>query len=91
MRDNTGMAVKILYFAWLREKTGIAAEEIALPPGIATVAALMAWMQGRNAGFAAAFADPGLVRCAVDQEFRPASAGIAGAAEIAFFPPVTGG
>jgi molybdopterin synthase sulfur carrier subunit len=83
--------MRILYFAWLREKIGLGAEEILLPPQVETVGALMAWLQARGPGYAAAFAGERLVRCAVDQEFATPGASIANATEIAFFPPVTGG
>jgi molybdopterin synthase sulfur carrier subunit len=84
-------AVKILYFAWLREKIGIAAEEITPPAEVTTVRALAAWLRGRGAGYEAAFCNAGVVRCALDQEFAGPDDKIAGAKEIAFFPPVTGG
>ncbi len=83
--------MRILYFAWLRETTGCAGETIDLPPEIATVRDLMAWQQKRGPGFAAAFTNIKLVRCAVDQEFAGLDAAIGQASEIAFFPPVTGG
>jgi molybdopterin synthase sulfur carrier subunit len=75
----------------MRERIGIAAEEIALPAGLATVSELIAWLKGRGPGYQAAFADPALIRCAIDQEFAAPDARIAGAREIGFFPPVTGG
>lgn len=83
--------MRILYFAWLREKLGAAEENLDLPPGLDTVAALIAWQQTRSPAHAAAFADPSLIRCAIDLEIAPATASIAGASEVAFFPPVTGG
>lgn len=83
--------MRVLYFAWLRERIGAAAEDLAPPPGIVTVSGLIDWLGARSPGHAAAFADPALLRCAVDQEFVPLSAGFANADEIAFFPPVTGG
>ncbi len=82
----------ILYFAWLREKTGVTREDIAaLPAGIDTVAGLITWLASRGPGHAAAFANPKLIRCAVNQEFATPDTPLAGATEIAFFPPVTGG
>jgi molybdopterin synthase sulfur carrier subunit len=83
--------MRLLYFAWVREKTGIAAEEVELPAHIATVAELMAWLKTRGVEYADAFAQPGIVRAAVDQTHARPEASIAGAREIAFFPPVTGG
>jgi molybdopterin synthase sulfur carrier subunit len=83
--------VRILYFAWLRETTGCAGESVDLPENIATVRDLIVWQQARGPGYAAAFGNINLVRCAVDQEFAGLDAEIGQAAEIAFFPPVTGG
>jgi sulfur-carrier protein len=85
------MAVKILYFAWVREKVGKAEEIVDVPAGIATVADLVAWLTQRGPEYAEAFAKPGVVRAAVDKAHVQQTARIAGAREIAFFPPVTGG
>jgi sulfur-carrier protein len=85
------MAVKILYFAWVREKTGKAEEVVDLPAGVDTVADLVAWLTKRGPEYAEAFARPGVVRAAVDRAHVQPTASIAGAREIAFFPPVTGG
>ena len=85
------MSVKILYFAWVREKTGKAEEILDLPADVQTVADLVAWLKERGPEYAEAFARPGVVRAAVDQTHVQPTASIAGAREIAFFPPVTGG
>ncbi len=82
---------RILYFAWVREKIGVAEEEIAIPEGVADVAGLIEHLAARGDGYAAAFANRQTVRCAVDQEFAAPGAAVTGALEIAFFPPVTGG
>jgi molybdopterin synthase sulfur carrier subunit len=83
--------MNILYFAWLRERVGLAHEELDPPGEVQTVRDLMAWLGLRSAGHALAFADGHVVRCAVDQEFAALDVQILGAKEIAFFPPVTGG
>jgi sulfur-carrier protein len=83
--------MRLLYFAWVREKTGVAAEEVELPAGIATVGDLMAWLKTRGGGFADAFARTDVVRAAIDQTHARHDVRLAGAREIAFFPPVTGG
>lgn len=83
--------MRLLYFAWVREKTGVAAEDIDLPAGIATVGDLMAWLKTRGEGFSDAFARTDVVRAAIDQTHARHDAKLAGAREIAFFPPVTGG
>jgi molybdopterin synthase sulfur carrier subunit len=82
---------KILYFAWLREKIGTAEDDVSLPDEVATVGALIDWLRARGPNYQAAFAQAKSVRCAVDQDFAGTEAPIAGAREIAFFPPVTGG
>ncbi len=83
--------MKILYFAWLRERVGHAEEDVALPDDVATVADLIGWLRTRSPGHEAAFSQGRVVRCAVDQTFATPEASIVGAHEIAFFPPVTGG
>jgi molybdopterin synthase sulfur carrier subunit len=83
--------MKILYFAWVREKVGRGAEEVELPADLATVADVVGWLKTRGPEFDAAFARPELVRAAVDKIHVQRSAAVAGAREIAFFPPVTGG
>ncbi|MDX7951430.1 molybdopterin converting factor subunit 1 [Lichenihabitans sp. Uapishka_5] len=83
--------MRALYFAWVRERVGLAEEEIAPPPGVDTVGAVMAWLSGRGDNYAAAFAQPGTVRAALDRRHAKPDVAIAGAREIAFFPPMTGG
>jgi molybdopterin synthase sulfur carrier subunit len=83
--------MKLLYFAWVRQRTGIAEEEVALPPELSTVADLVGWLERRSDGFAHAFADRRVIRAAVDQEHVALDHPIGQAREIAFFPPVTGG
>jgi molybdopterin synthase sulfur carrier subunit len=88
---DTDRPLTILYFAWLRERVGTAAEEFLLPPDVATVADLVEHLAARSPGYAAAFANRRSVRCAVNQEFAPGSAVLHPGDEVAFFPPVTGG
>ena len=75
----------------MREKTGKAEEIVDLPAGVETVAELVAWLKGRGPEYAEAFARPDVVRAAIDQTHVQPTASLAGAREIAFFPPVTGG
>ncbi|MGF1659707.1 MAG: molybdopterin converting factor subunit 1 [Rubrimonas sp.] len=81
--------MQVLYFAWLRERIGAAREDVATEA--ATVADLVAELRAREPRYAAAFADLGAIRVAIDQEMRDFDAPLAGAREVAFFPPVTGG
>jgi molybdopterin synthase sulfur carrier subunit len=85
------MPVKLLYFAWVREKIGRAEEVVDLPGEIVTVADLVGWLKRRGPEYAEAFARPGVVRAAIDRRHVQPGAAIAGAREIALFPPVTGG
>jgi molybdopterin synthase sulfur carrier subunit len=84
-------SVSLLYFAWLRERVGVSAETIALPEGVATVGALVAWLRARGANYESALATPRVVRCAVNQDFAAPETPIKPGDEVAFFPPVTGG
>jgi molybdopterin synthase sulfur carrier subunit len=83
--------MRLLYFAWVREKTGIAAEEVDLPAGVDTVSELIAWLKTRGPEFANAFDRSEVIRAAIDQTHTRHDASIRCAREIAFFPPVTGG
>ena len=81
--------MQVLYFAWLRERTGLKREEVETQAP--TVAALVDELRARGEGHALAFADLTSVRVAVDQEAAEFDAPLAGVREVAFFPPVTGG
>ncbi|PZW45131.1 molybdopterin synthase subunit MoaD [Humitalea rosea] len=83
--------MQILYFAWLRQRTGVAEETVSPPPEVTTIGALIAWLAQRGPGHAAAFADPAQVRAALDQEMCGPDTPLGAAREVAFFPPVTGG
>ena len=83
--------MKLLYFAWLREKTGMAREEVTPPEDVITVEDLIRWLVQRGAGHAVAFADLSVVRVAVNQEYVMLDHAVKAGDEIAFFPPVTGG
>lgn len=83
--------MEVLYFAWVRDRTGVARESVEPPDGVKTVADLVAWLRERSEGHGAAFADPALVRAAVNQEHVPFDHPVAAGDEVAFFPPMTGG
>ncbi len=83
--------MKLVYFAWVRERIGKADEEVSLPEGLATVGDLVAWLKGRGEEYAYAFENEGVVRAAVDRVHARPEALLAGAHEVAFFPPMTGG
>jgi molybdopterin synthase sulfur carrier subunit len=81
----------ILYFAWLRERTGTSEENVTPPADVRTVGDLIAWLAERSPGHASAFANRRTVRCAVNQDFAEPTARVGPGDEVAFFPPVTGG
>ena len=85
------MSIKVLYFAWVRERIGKAEEEIEPPASVATVGQLMAWLAGKDEQYAYAFENPKVIRAAIDRSHVRPDAKIEGAGEIAFFPPMTGG
>jgi len=85
------MALNIAYFAWVRERMGIAEEVVDVPPDIVDIGALVAWLAARDDRGALAFAEPQLIRAAIDGVMMGPGAPLSGAREVALFPPVTGG
>ena len=83
--------MKILYFAWLKEHTGQAFEELQLPDGVDTVGALIPHIPKRSDGHGAALADLKAVRVSVNRVYGDLATPITNNDEVAFFPPVTGG
>jgi len=83
--------MKLVYFAWVRERIGKAEEEIAPPASVATVTELVGWLARRGEEYAHAFENPKVIRAAIDKRHVQPNAAIKGAREVAFFPPMTGG
>ncbi|MCA8929557.1 MAG: molybdopterin converting factor subunit 1 [Alphaproteobacteria bacterium] len=83
--------MNVLYFAWVRAKIGTGREAVDPPASVVTVADLARWLSQQSPGHAEAFADLACVRAAINQEFVDPATPIPAGAEIAFFPPVTGG
>lgn len=83
--------MKLLYFAWVRQKVGRGEETVELPREVATVGDVVAWLRARGAGYAEAFAEPKRLRAAVNQEHVDFASPVKADDEVAFFPPVTGG
>ncbi len=83
--------MKLLYFAWLKVKIGVAEEELAPPPEVTTVAQLLDWLKGRGPGYAEALEDVSALRVAVNQEYARPGDPVGPDDEVALFPPVTGG
>ena len=82
---------KLVYFAWVRERIGKQEEDVSLPADVVTVADLLAWLQGRGEEYAHALSHAEVIRVAIDHEHVDHHEKIAGAGEIALFPPMTGG
>ena len=83
--------LKLVYFAWVRERIGRPEEVVAVPAEVGTVAELAAWLAGRGEEYAHAFENPGVVRAAIDRVHARPEAPLGEAREVAFFPPMTGG
>ncbi len=83
--------MRVLYFAWVRERIGLAEEDVSPPREVTTVGDLIAWLAARGEGYAEAFARPATIRAALDKTHARLESSIATAREIAFFPPMTGG
>jgi sulfur-carrier protein len=83
--------MKLVYFAWVRERIGRTDEDLDVPEGIETVADLVRWLKSRGEEYEYAFENEGIVRAAVDHVHVKPGTRISGAREVAFFPPMTGG
>ena len=83
--------MKIKYFAWVRERVGKSEETIEPPANVRTVDDLIAWLTKQSEAYAYAFEKPKVIRAAIDHTHVKSDTAIAGAREIAFFPPMTGG
>ncbi len=83
--------VKLLYFAWVRTRTGTGTETLALPAEVRDVRGLLDWLKTRSPGHAEALKDTGALRVAVNQTYAPLDHPVKPGDEIAIFPPVTGG
>ncbi len=83
--------MKLVYFAWVRERVGRTDEDVDPPEGVETIADLVGWLRSRGEEYEYAFENGSVVRAAIDHVHVKPDAAIAGAREIAFFPPMTGG
>ncbi len=84
-------SVKLIYFAWVRERIGRAEEDVVLPANVKSVRDLLAWLRERGEGYEQALKYPDAIRVAINHEHVDHREGLAGAREIALFPPMTGG
>ena len=83
--------MKLLYFAWVRQRIGVGQETVTPPAGVGTVAELVDGLRSRGRGYAEAFRDTRAIRCAVNQDYVDPDQPVSAGDEVAFFPPVTGG
>ena len=83
--------MRVKYFAWVRERVGVAEETVEPPAAVRPVNEVIGWLSSRGEAYAYAFAQPKVIRAAIDHAPVKPDAVIAGAREIAFFPPMTGG
>lgn len=83
--------VKIVYFAWVRERIGKGEEELEIPAEVKTAGELVSWLATLGEGYEEALRFPKAIRVAVNQEHVEHNELIAGAREIGIFPPMTGG
>ena len=83
--------MRVKYFAWVRERVGLAEETVEPPASVRTVDDLIGWLSARGDTYAYAFETPRVIRAAIDHTHVTPETAIAGASEIAFFPPMTGG
>ena len=87
----TEIVVNLVYFAWVRERIGLSEEEIIIPEEVATVRDLLTWLRGRGDEYETALRHQDIIRVAIDREHVAHGERVAGASEIALFPPMTGG
>jgi sulfur-carrier protein len=84
--------MKLVYFSWIRERIGKSEEEVALPETVTDVTGLLSWLKTRGEEYETALQHESVVRVAINHEHvDDRSTPIAGAREIALFPPMTGG
>lgn len=85
------MAIKLRYFAWVRERIGREQEQVSPPEGVTTIAGLVEWLKTQGEEYQLAFAQSDVIRAAINMTHVEPTASFEPDAEIAFFPPVTGG
>jgi len=83
--------MKILNFAWLRERLNRGEEKVSPPPEVQTISDLIGWLRSRDEATDLAMQKPEIIKAAIDAKIVPHTAAIAGARVIALFPPMTGG
>jgi molybdopterin synthase sulfur carrier subunit len=85
------MKLELRFFASLREGLGLSSEGITTPAEVKTIADLRSYLSQRGNPWAEVLASTKVIRCALNQEMVVDSTPLVEGAEVAFFPPVTGG
>jgi sulfur-carrier protein len=85
------MKLQLRFFASLREGLGLAEEGITAPAEVKTIADLRGYLIQRGDPWAEVLASGKVIRCALNQEMAKDTTSLVEGAEVAFFPPVTGG
>lgn len=83
--------MKLLYFAWLRQKIGVESEQVTLPDAVTDVAGLVTWLKSRGDNYANALLNDKVIKVAVNQAYARPNTPLKDSDEVALFPPVTGG
>ncbi len=85
------MKLELRFFASLRETLGVSQESVTIPATVKTIAELRAYLIERGNPWSEVLADGKVLRCALNQHMVDANTALQDGAEVAFFPPVTGG
>jgi sulfur-carrier protein len=85
------LKLSVLYFARLRDAIGRSREDVEVPADVTTVGELRAWLTQRGSPWSGAFVEVRPIRAAMDQAMVADATRLREGAEVAFFPPVTGG
>ena len=83
--------MKILYFAWLRERLNRSEDDLTPPPEVQTAADLLAWLAKQDDALGHALEKPAQFKVSRDARIIPHDGSIVGASTVAILPPMTGG
>jgi molybdopterin synthase sulfur carrier subunit len=83
--------VKILYFAWLRERLNRESDDVTPPADVETLADLISWLRANDEALDLAMANPKQFKLSKNARIVPWDTPIDGANEVAILPPMTGG
>jgi molybdopterin synthase sulfur carrier subunit len=85
------MEINLRFFASVREALGASDEKLNLPPNVTTVGAVRDLLIGRGGVWAQALSHDRALRMAFNHVMCEPDTEVKDGAEVAFFPPVTGG